>query len=124
MKKNECKEIFLTCCESSREEKKRKVKKEETASQSVLILDKYQYRRTYLTTFRGLFRHQNTANCARNKSEPAESKLIVTKESVVLLNRNKHLFDNFETHQVFSTENANLTIEQPFDGARNRPGAM
>jgi len=30
-------------------------------------------------------------------------------------NRNKHLSDIFESRQVFSTENANLAIEQPFD---------
>ena len=30
-------------------------------------------------------------------------------------NRNKHLSDIFESRQVFSTENANLDIEQPFD---------
>ena len=76
--------------------------------------DKYQDGRNY-HTFRGLFRHQNSANCARNKSEAAESKLIVTKESVVMSNRSKHLSNNFETRQVFSTEYANLTIEQPLE---------
>jgi len=30
-------------------------------------------------------------------------------------NRSKHLSNNFETRQVFSTENANLNIVQPFN---------
>ena len=95
-----------------RSEKQRKVK-EETISSLSFCVDKYQDGRIY-HTFRGLFRHQNSANCVRNKSEAAESKLIVTK--VVMSNRSKHISNNFEARQVFSTENAkNLAIEQSFD---------
>ena len=36
-------------------------------------------------------------------------------------NRSKHLSNNFETRQVFSTENANLNIVQPFNDVINPP---
>ena len=99
------------------EEKKRKEEESQGGNDKSVCpycFDQYQDGRTY-DTFRGLFRHQNSANCARNKSEAAESKLIVTKESVVMSNRSKHLSNNFETRKVFSTENANLNIVQPFN---------
>jgi len=52
-------------------------------------------------------------------SDAAESKLIITKESVVMSNRSKHLSNNFETRKVFSNENANLSIVQPFNDVTN-----
>jgi len=47
------------------------------------------------------------------KYEAEESKLILTKESVVMSNRSKHLSDNFEIRQVFNRVNENLITQQP-----------